>query len=298
MELRTLQAFVEVVRQGGFSAAARTVFASQPTVSKAVRQLEDEVGVPLLDRKGHRICPTAAGELVYRRALAMLSERDNLRDDLAELSGLKRGRLRLGLSRLGSSILFARLVAEFRTRHPGIDIELVEHGSLFLEQALLAGNLDLAMCMLPVHEDLDWEPVHDDPLMALLPKGHALAGRPSVTLAELADTPFILFEQGFALNPQILAACQRHGFTPRVAVYSGQAEFIQAMVAAGMGVAFLPRLVCQEVQEPVTCVLLEDPELRWRMTLAWKRGARLSSAAYCYLELTRSAVSGSRPARP
>lgn len=290
MDLRTLRAFVEVVRQGGFSAAAKTLFASQPTVSKAVKQLEDEVGVPLLDRVGHRVRPTVAGELVFRRAVAMLAERENLQDELAELSGLKRGRLRLGLTRLGSSILFARLVAEFRTRYPGIAIEIVEHGSLYLEQALREGVLDLAMCMLPIHDDLAWEQVHDDPLMALLPPGHPLAGRPSVTLAQLAEAPFILFEQGFALNPQILAACQRSGFTPRVAAYSGQAEFIQALVAAGVGVAFLPRLVCHGIQPPVTCVRLDDEGLRWRITLAWLRDAPLSHAACSYLELTRVAL--------
>ena len=290
MDLRTLQAFVEVVRQGGFSAAAKVLFASQPTISKAVRQLEDEVGMALLDRVGHKVRPTVAGERVFRRAVTMLAERDNLQNELAELSGLKRGRLRLGLARLGSSILFARLVTDFRRRYPGIAVELVEHGSLFLEQALREGALDLAMCMLPVPDDLAWEQVHDEPLMALLPMGHALAGRLSVTLAELADSPFILFEQGFALNPQILAACQRSGFTPQVAAYSGQSEFIQALVAAGLGVAFLPRLVCQGVQAPVTCVLLDDSQLRWRITLAWQRDNHLSPAARAYLELAQAAL--------
>lgn len=294
MDLRTLGAFVEVVRQGGFSAAGRTLFASQPAVSKAVQQLEDEVGVPLLERTGHRVRTTVAGDLVYRHALAMLAERDHLRDGLAELGGLKRGRLRLGLSRLGSSLLFADLVAEFRLRHPGIELELTEHGSLFLQQALRDGALDLATCLLPVPEELDWELVHDDPLLALLPEGHPLAGRPVLRLTDLADSPFILFEQGFALNPQILAACQRSGFSPRVAAYSGQAEFIQALVAAGLGVAFLPGRVCQGLHGPVCAMALDDPELRWRITLAWRREARLAPAAQAYLDMTRLALKGGR----
>ena len=290
MDLRTLGAFVEVVKQGGFSAAAKVLFASQPTVSKAVKQLEDEVGVALLERVGRRIRPTAAGELVFRRAVAMLAEREGLQEDLADLGGLKRGRLRLGLARLGSSILFAGLVAEFRARHPGIELELVEHGSLHLEQALRDGALDLAMCLLPIADDLAWEQVHDDPLMALLPRGHALAGRPSVTLAELAESSFILFEQGFALNPQLLAACRRSGFTPRVAAYSGQAELIKALVAAGLGVAFLPRLVCAGLQDEIRCAPLADAGLRWRITLAWRRDLPLSPAARAYLELARAAL--------
>ena len=109
------------------------------------------------------------------------------------------------------------------------------------------------------------------------PGGLVLASTPGQVLAGAQD-------------PQILAACQRSGFSPRVAAYSGQADFIQAMVAAGMGVAFLPRLICHGIRAPVTCSLLDDDQLRWRITLAWKRDARLSPAACSYLELTRSAL--------
>ena len=92
MEIRTLRAFVEVIRQGGFSAAAHAVFSTQSTVSKAVKQLEDELGTPLIDRT--RITPTPAGEIVLRRASAILAERDDLLRELDELRGLKRGAAR------------------------------------------------------------------------------------------------------------------------------------------------------------------------------------------------------------
>jgi DNA-binding transcriptional LysR family regulator len=126
MEIRTLRAFVEVVRQGGFSQAAKVVFATQSTVSKAVKQLEDEIGVLLLDRLGHRSTLTSAGEIVYRRALRILAERDDLISELDEVRGLKRGLLRLGLPPMVSSILFAPLLAIYRKRCPGIEIRLVE----------------------------------------------------------------------------------------------------------------------------------------------------------------------------
>src|SRR5271154_1522369 len=104
MEIRTLRAFVEVVRQGGFSQAAKVVFATQSTVSKAVKQLEDELGVSLLDRIGHRSTLTSAGDVVYRGALKLLAERDNLLAELDDLRGLKRGTLRLGFPQVGSSL--------------------------------------------------------------------------------------------------------------------------------------------------------------------------------------------------
>jgi len=180
MELRTLRAFVEVVRQRGFSAAAKTLNATQPTISKAVKQIEVELGVALLDRIGHRSEMTAAGEIVYRRALAMLALGDNLLAELDELRGLKRGVLRLGLPPIGSSLLFAPLFAIYRGRYPGIDIRLIEQGSKRLEELLTTGEVELAAALLPISEDLDWQDVRSEPLMALLPAGHPCAGRDAV----------------------------------------------------------------------------------------------------------------------
>src|SRR5471032_2860475 len=144
MELRTLRVFVEVVRQGGFTEAAKVVFATQSTVSKAVKQLEDELGVRLLDRIGHRSSITATGEIVYRRALTMLAERDSLISELDDLRGLRRGRLRLGLPRVTSDIMFAPMFAAYRARYPGVDVRIVQDGSARLEELLRSGDIDLA----------------------------------------------------------------------------------------------------------------------------------------------------------
>ncbi|MGY4177760.1 DNA-binding transcriptional LysR family regulator [Bradyrhizobium sp. USDA 4518] len=128
MDIRTLRAFVEVVRQGGFSQAAKVVFATQSTVSKAVKQLEDETGVRLLDRAGHRSTLTSAGEIVYRHALRILAEREDLVRELDEVRGMRRGLLRLGLPPMVSSVLFAPLLVIYRERYAGIEIQLVETG--------------------------------------------------------------------------------------------------------------------------------------------------------------------------
>src|ERR1700716_3122571 len=96
LDLRRLRLFVEVGRQGGFSQAAKVVFSTQPTVSKAVKQLEDELGMPLLTRIGQRSELTDAGKIVYRRALSLLGGSGDLITELDELRGLKRGTLRIG----------------------------------------------------------------------------------------------------------------------------------------------------------------------------------------------------------
>jgi len=290
MELRNLHALVEVVRRGGFSQAAKVLFTTQPNVSKAVRQLEDELGVPLLDRLGHRSQLTDAGGVIYRRALSILTESEDMLTELDELRGLRRGLLRLGLPLFGSSVLFAPIFALFRSRYPGVEISLVEHGSKRLEELLRAGEVDLAASLMPVPPEFEWQDVRAEPLVALLPPGHALLGRPSLHLRDLAAEPFILFEEGFLLNKIILDGCARRGFQPAIAARSGQIDFIVGLVTAGLGIALLPRLMAEQRRKPgVDFVLLDEPDMLWHMALLWRKGAYLSHAAQAWLALSREA---------
>lgn len=288
MQLRTLRAFVEVVRQGGFSQAAKLVFATQSTISKAVKQLEDELGAPLIDRSGHHIKLTDAGEIAYRRALKILAERDDLMAELDALRGLKRGTLRLGLPPIGSSTLFAPLFAIYRGRYPGIDIRLDEHGSKRLEEILLAGDIDLAASLLPVSDEFEWQDVRIEPLVAVLPLNHPLAGKKSTDIASLRDFPFIMFEAGFGLNKIILDACRRHGFEPNIVARSSQIDFILELAAAGLGVAFLPRMIVEQRSHLAAArLLLDEPQTEWHLALIWRRGAFLPHAAQAWLDLAR-----------
>ncbi|TDE35436.1 LysR family transcriptional regulator [Antarcticimicrobium sediminis] len=288
MEFRTLRAFVEVVRQGGFSSAAQVIHATQSTISKAVRQLEDEIGEPLLDRIGHHAILTSAGEIVYRRAVALLADRDDLIAELADLRGLKTGVLRLGLPPVGSSTLFAPLFAEFRQRYPGIEVRLSEHGSDRLEELLRAGEIDFAGALLPTSEDFDFQLVRREPLVALLRADHPLAGEARLSMEALVATPFILFEPGFTLQRMIRDACRRAGVTPKVAVLSSQIDFMVELVVAGMGATFLPQMTAEQRARPGTkLVPLADPQTDWVMAMAWRRGAYLSGAAQAWLDLIR-----------
>ncbi len=286
MELKNLRAFVEVIRQNGFTAAGKTLCATQSTVSKAVRQIEDEIGAPLLDRQALKPRLTAVGEAVYARALRLLAERDDLLAEIAELRGLKRGVLRLGLPPVGSGILFAPLFARFRKLHPGVDIRLVEHGSARLEEILRLGEIDFAASLLPVDADFEWHEIRRDPLMTLVAAESPLSRRKSVSIDDLRHIPLILFESGFAQNRVIINACHSKGFEPVVAARSSQIDFIVELVAAGLGAAFLPRLLDRRrTQVGVVSVVLDEPGVDWRLALVWRKGAYLSDAARAWQAL-------------
>jgi DNA-binding transcriptional LysR family regulator len=286
MELKNLRAFVEVVRQNGFTAAGKVLNATQSTVSKAVRQIEDEIGAPLLDRTAPKPRLTPIGEAVYARALRLLAERDDLLAEIADIRGLKRGVLRLGLPPVGSGILFAPLFARFRKIYPGIDIRLAEHGSARLEEILRLGEIDFAASLLPVDADFEWHEIRRDPMMALIASGHSLAAREHISINDLRDIPLILFESGFAQNRVIINACHRAGFEPVVAARSSQIDFVIELAAAGVGAAFLPRLLDKRrAGVGVVSLALDEPDVDWRLALVWRKGAYLSDAARAWQAL-------------
>ena len=288
MDIRTLRAFAEVVRHGGFSPAAKAMNSTQSTVSKAVRQLEDEIGLILLDRSVPGLGLTAAGQVVLPRAQAILAQRDDLLVQVQELRGLRRGCLRIGYPPIGSDVVFAPIFTRYRQLYPGIEIQLVEHGSKRLEEMVLAGQLDIGASLLPLSPDFAWQSLRCEPIDALLPLDHPLAAQASVAMADLAPWPFILFEGGFALNPLILAVCQRYGFSPAVAARSGQINFIIELAASGLGVGFLPRMIAQQRAHPkVRIVPVADAAMIWHMALIWRHQGYVPHAAKAWLDLAK-----------
>jgi DNA-binding transcriptional LysR family regulator len=296
MELRKLRALVEVSRCGGFSAAARALHTTQSTVSKAIQQLEHDCGVPLIERLGRGIRLTEAGDIVLRRALTMLAEQNLLAAELDELRGLKRGKLKLGLPLMASSVLFAGPMADYRKRYPGIEVELQERGLSRLEEGVRSGEIEIGASLEPIPAEFGWRRLRDEPLMALLAADHPLSGRTSLRLAELAASPTVLFEEGIMLNAVILAAYRRRKMALVDAGRSGNADFIMAMVAAGLGVAFLPRVVVKSRDHAsVRAVAMEDEDMRWRIALIWRRDRALSAAAQRWLD---SVAPAGAPAAP
>lgn len=289
MEIRALKAFVEVVREGGFSRAAKRLHLTQSTVSKAVKQLEDELHLPLLERTGRRSHLTDAGKIVYQKALAILAQGEDLQLELSELRGLRSGTLRLGLPAMGSSTVFARWFAVYRNRFPGVNIQLAEHGSKQLEKMVLAGELDLAGSLLPVPGEFEWQEVRREPIDVLLPTEHPLARRRQVSFKALSKEPFILYAPWFALNPIIMGACRESGFEPKVVAESSQVDFVIELVAAKMGIAFVPRMIAQQKKHPlVSHVAIGEPAIHWHLALIWRRGSYLSEAAKAWLALENS----------
>lgn len=291
MNLKDLLCFVELVRQQSFSAAAERLNLTQSSVSKIILALEQELDVPLLlkenGRKKRQVLPTAIGEKVYQRALNLLHERNLLLQEVDDYRQVKTGTLRIGISLLGNRLL-TNAFFNFHKRWPQIELAFLEEGSLAIEKALRNNELDAGQLLAPVADDFDSIPLCDYPLMVLM-KRDAQPKRKTLPLRSLRDEPFILFGESFSLNEIIQTACQQQGFQPNVVCRTSQWDLLANMVERDMGIALLPEYYTQNMSTDIfMAVPLYNPEIRWRLTMAWKKHQQPSPAVQAWLEVVRA----------
>jgi DNA-binding transcriptional LysR family regulator len=291
MELRALRYFVEVVKQKSFTGAAEQMFVTQPTISKMVKALEDEIGSPLLLREGRQMVLTDAGQIVYDRGLDVLAAHARLEAELNDLGTFGRGTLTIGIPPMGGT-LFTPAIAAFRQRYPKVELKLFERGSKAIEAALLDGEMELGGVLQPVDLALfDVMPVSRQLLWLVAQRGSRWDQETEISLADLAAELFVFYGESLALSDIVLNACREAGFTPTIVGRSGHWDFMAALVQAGVGIALLPAPYCRRLDaDAFTCRPVVAPEIHWDMAVGWRRNGYLSHAARAWLDVARQTL--------
>ncbi|MFJ7077574.1 LysR family transcriptional regulator [Streptomyces sp. NPDC098781] len=246
MELRHLKYFLAVAESRNFTQAAARCYVAQSALSQQIARLEKDVGVPLFSRTSRSVRLTAAGELLEPMARRLLADVDNAQAALDALAGLRRGRLRLGLVQaMTVSFDMVEVLAEYRARHPGIDLHVTNAPSSAMAAAVISGALDIAVVGLGsrhVPPGLDHRALGSDPLVLLVPRDHLLADRTTISLADLPEShPLIQFSQGSGLRHQVEAAFTRAGATAGRHFEVGQIHDMVRLASRGVGVTVVPR---------------------------------------------------------
>lgn len=288
MDIRALRYFVELVRERSFTRASEKLFVTQPTISKMIRNMEEELGQPLLNREGHSFTLTDSGQVLFARGQLILAQMQQLEAELADLQSLQHGRLALGIPPMVGHV-YADLIRAYRSRYPRVELSIVEYGGRRIEQAVLEGELDLAITMLPTREEGVLSALDLDcyPIQVVLPDLPRWRGDSEIRLADLQEEPFLLYTQAFTLSERLEQACQQAGFVPQVAARSSQWDFLTAMVRSGMGVAFLPEPICRRLTPDGLVLRPLLPELSWRLGVIWPAKRYLSRTAEAWLALCR-----------
>src|SRR5215211_3215712 len=244
MELRQLRYLVALADNRHFTRAAERLHVAQPALSQQIRRLEDELGLVLVHRTTRHVSLTDAGELLVERARRALAELDAARAELADLAGVRSGRVVVGaMQSLGSYDLSA-LLAEYHARHPAVELTVREDVSDGLLERLRADALDLAFMSVAAGaepEGLQTRVLRREPLVALLAPGDPRARRRRIRLADLRDDPFITFRRGAGIRRLVEAAAREAGFEPQIAFETDEVPRARALASRGLGVTIVPR---------------------------------------------------------
>ena len=282
--IQKLRALVETVRCGSISGAARELDYSQSGVSRMIADLEREWGVTLLERGRRGVRLTADAKLIMPFVEALCEDERRLAERVREVVGMEAGSLVIGTFSSVATHVLPDAIGRFQARHPGIEYELRMGDYSEIESWVAEGLVDFGFLPYPPQEPregLAREVVLEDELMAVVPRGHRLAARGSIALADLCEEPFILLERGS--DNEISPLFERAGLSPQARFSTWDDYAIMAMVEKGLGISILTEMIMRRCPYKVVAKSLEQPVYR-DIVLAFRGKERSSLALQRFIE--------------
>jgi DNA-binding transcriptional LysR family regulator len=300
LDVRRMRVLREVAVQGSFSAAAEALSFTQSAVSQQIAALEREAGTVLVQRGARGVRLTEAGEALVRHADAILSRLADAEAELEAIAGLKGGRLRMASFESAGATLMPLAIAQFRERHPAIELTMVMGEPDETEPQLKSGELDLVIgfgSRLAENDGIERQFLIEDPMFLVLPSDHPLAGKRNLRLADLADEAWIGGAPDCECNRLIYSACTRAGYAPRMAFETDDYAAVQGFVAAGVGVSLIAELGLTTIRDDI---LVRDlgRDTPVRNIYAAAAGGYRTPATAAMLEVLADVAAGYESRRP
>ncbi|MFS0755468.1 hydrogen peroxide-inducible genes activator [Noviherbaspirillum sp. 1P10PC] len=296
MTLTELKYIVAVAREKHFGHAAEACFVAQPTLSVAIKKLEDELGVPIFERGGSEISMTPLGSQIVAQAERVLEQTAAIREIAKQNKDPLTGQLRLGVIYTVAPYLLPQLVRNMIERVPQMPLVLQENFTVKLVEMLRQGELDAAIMAQPFpQQGLLVQPLYDEPFVVAMPSSHPWSNREKISSADLKNETMLLLGNGHCFRDQVLEVC------PEMARFSttgdgiartfegSSLETIRHMVASGIGITVLPKASVPDMQAQdglLRYVPFEDPVPTRRVVIAWRKSFTRRPA----IEAVRQAV--------
>lgn len=285
MELLQLHYFIEVARTEHMTEAAHKLHVTQSSLSKTIRRLEEDVGMPLFDRNNRRLKLNEFGLLFLRRAEKALFELEQGKREVRDLADREPDTLKLVVT---AASTLPSLLGEFRKRMPEIQFHVERLTVRETEERLRRGEADFGLSSpLACGDGIGCEVVHIDPIVAAIPSEHPFAGNPILSLAEFREEWLIGVKKGYGTRNLIDNAALRHGFSPHYVYEGDEPSRLISLVEAGIGIAFIPA-TAKEERSGVRYIALKEKELSREIALSWNTDRYISRAAKVFREVVRS----------
>lgn len=288
--LHQLKVFEATARHGSFTRAAEELFLTQPTVSMQVKQLTKAIGLPLFEQVGKRLYLTEAGQELFTTCKEIFLQLDQLEMSVANLKGMKQGRLRLAVITT-TKYFMPRLLGPFCQQFPDIDVSLtVTNHERVIER--LANNQDdlYVISQIPEHLDIVAHPFLENPLVVVAPKEHPLAKEKNISLKRLVEEPFIMRETGSGTRRAFQNLLDVHKLAVKVRLELGSNEAIKQAIAGGLGISVLSRHTLLTDNSELTILDVEDFPIDREWYIVYLSGKQLSVIASTFLDYLQRAA--------
>lgn len=271
--LRQLRYFVAIAEELSFARAASRLHVSQPPLSSQIKNLEEELGVLLLQRDTRSVEITEAGSVFLDGARRILSDVQLVSQQVVRTATGQIGILRIGVVASSMVSVLPEILTRLRKLLPDVQVSLAQQSSLSILQCLRHGQIDLALFHAPPGlEDIETRTYFREPFCAILPRDHPLAEVEPLRIKQLANEPFVNFARSSApsMFDTIVGACVQAGFSPRI-VHSGDFAAMVQMVGLGLGAALVPASLAAQAADRIAVKSLEHDALDLSIDLGWKR---------------------------
>jgi len=280
MELRHLRYFVAVAEEAHFGRAAERLRIAQPPLSRQIRDLEREIGVPLFERVPRGVELTPAGRAFLPEARLTLAQAERAQRSAQRAARGETGRLRVGFVEAAThSGILPDVLSFFRAHLPSVGLSLFELDALRQAEAFQDGRIDIGILHSPPLDAARWlrvEPFYEEPVILAVSKAHPLAARARLTLSALAEESFVSFPRTAApeMYDDILARCRAADFSPRIVQEAAGWHTLASLVSARVGIAFVPRSIAEFQQAGVIYRPVRGLDVRMSLAAVWKRAER------------------------
>jgi DNA-binding transcriptional LysR family regulator len=283
VEFLQLKYFQTVAQLEHMTKAAEQLQIAQPSLSKTIARLEEDLGVPLFDRQGRQIRLNAYGKAFLDRVKRAFMELNEGKREIRDLAGLNQGMVTLSVS---IPSILPGLLSSFLAQYPDVHFRQYLESPSSMKQQLENGEVDFSISSEPIEgPDIEWRPLITEEIFLVVPPGHPLSGRDSVLLSEVKHEPFISMNAGNGFRDLTDRFCHMAGFTPNICFSVDEPDVIGRLVRQGLGIAFVPALSWLAASPRLSNRLrIIEPTCQRTIGLAWSKRRYLSSAAQRFRE--------------